>query len=518
MSRVARVVRTSSGLSRSIRRFLLVLFFGHCVLSIPAEGQPVATTTGWIEGRVTNGQGVPLAAIDLDMYELPSRSRTSHSAMTQADGTFVVGPIVPGNYVLRCDPARLAGYARTYYPASYFFDSSQPIAVTAGQGTTAHFVLGRAGAIAGQITDVGTSTGLDGIDLDIFDSDGNQLDVTAESDRSGNYVFGPVPVGSWFLRADPEVSQLRMQQYYSGATDLADATRIAVASGVTTPSINFTLLPAGFISGVVRGPTGAPLEGIDLDAYAAETGERIARGGITDANGVYELGPLNPGRYLLRCDPEIGDGLALEYYSGRPVRARADAITVEAFSGTTNIHFTLDPAATIGGRVIAADSGLPLGGVGISVFEAGSFSRMDQTARTDAAGVFTIGPFPSGTYVLSADPDGTNYMRTFFASTTDMSAANSITLTAPGARENVEVRVLRRVLGDVRLSLRRVGGAGLSLSATVRANQVVDLESRSTLSRGDWQPANFPRQNNEEGVTWEIPITTSNQFFRVVQP
>src|SRR5688572_11960633 len=138
MSRVLCVVRP--GLLRSVRRFLLVLFFGHFVLSIPVRGQPVATTTGWIEGRVTNGQGVPLAGIDLDMYELPSRSRTSHSAMTQADGTFVVGPLVPGSYVLRCDPERLSGYARTYYPTSYFFDSSQPIPVTAAQGTTANVV------------------------------------------------------------------------------------------------------------------------------------------------------------------------------------------------------------------------------------------------------------------------------------------------------------------------------------------------------------------------------------------
>lgn len=508
-----------------MRRFLFVLVFGHFGFVFPnwAQGQTltpvIATETGRIEGRVTNGEGSPLAGIDLDLYQLPSGSRTSHSAMTQADGTFVLGALVPANYILRCDPDPLRGYARTYYPTSYFFGSAQPISVSAEQGTTVNFVLQGAGAIAGQITGVGGSPGLDGIDLDIFDSDGNQLDVTADSGRSGNYVLGPVPVGSFFLRADPEVLDFRMQQYFSGASVLPNATPINIAAGVTTSNINFALSPAGYISGMVTDSAGTPLDGIDLDAYAAETGERILTGAITDAGGVYALGPVAPGRYLLRCDPEIEQGFALEYYSGKPLRARADAITVEAFLGTTNIDFTLDPAASISGRVIAADSGLPLAGVAMNMFEAGSFSGMDQSVRTDAQGLFMIGSLPSGTYVLSATPDAlTNYTRTFFASTTDISAAEIIALVAPSVRANVNVRVLRRVLGNVRLSLVRSGAGTLSLSAAVAANQSVELESRSTLSRGAWEPANFPRQNNPGVVTWQIPITTSNQFFRVLLP
>jgi hypothetical protein len=510
---------------------LLVLLFGHFVfvLSIRAQGQSYAATSisaisdadtnGWIEGKVTNAQGSPLAEIDLDLYQLPSGTRTSHTAATQTNGTFVLGPLAPGNYILRCDPNPLQGYARTYYPTSYFRDSAQPIPVTAGQRTTANFVLRSAGAISGQITEAGGSAGLAGIDVDVFDSAGNQLDVTARSDRSGKYVLGPVPVGSFFVLADPEVFDLRLEQYYSAATDLPSATSIAIVAGVTTSNINFALLPAGFISGVVRDSAGAPLDGIDLDAYAADTGERVARGAITDESGVYELGPLAPGRYLLRCDPEIAQGFALEYYSGKALRARADLITVEASSGTSNINFTLDPAASISGRVIAADSGLPLAGTGISVFETGSFARMDQSADTDAQGRFIIGPFPVGTYVLSANPDTlTNYTRTFFASTTDISAAEMIALAAPSVRTNVQVRVLRRVIGDVRLSLAQSAASTLSLSAAVASNQVVELESRPALSRGAWQSANFPRQNNSGTVTWQIPITTSNQFFRVRLP
>src|SRR5688572_5761778 len=58
---------------------------------------------GWIEGKVTNGQGLPLAGIDLDLDHFPSGNRVSPGASTRADGTFVLGPLVPGNYTLRCD-------------------------------------------------------------------------------------------------------------------------------------------------------------------------------------------------------------------------------------------------------------------------------------------------------------------------------------------------------------------------------------------------------------------------------
>lgn len=373
-------------------------------------------TGGTIVGTVTAlAGGAPLQSIDLDVYDALG-NRMPQSAATAADGTYVMGVIPAGTYKLRVDPTIAQGYPLTYYNGVYNQADATPITVTAGQATSnINFALPEAGTISGIITAAGSGTPLLGIDLDCYDVAGKRVDVTAASAANGTYQIGPLAPGSYRLRADPALAQGYQTQYYNNKPDLLSADPIVVSGGANAANKNFALVGAGWISGLVRNAALQPLSGIDLDAYDAVSLTRVSVNAVTLADGTYQIGPLLPGQYHLRCDPTVPQGYAVEYYNSKITNAVADPITVNVGAGTPNINFTLDAGGSISGKVTNVFGGAPVQGIDIDVYRQSDLLRLDQSYKTDVNGDYIVGPLPAGTYIVRADPgSASQYSRTYY--------------------------------------------------------------------------------------------------------
>lgn len=414
------------------------------------DGADIAIAAGgFMQGIVRGTGGAGVGGLDLDIYDA-SGARMAQDADTAADGTYATPVLPAGNYLLRVNPTLADGYPNTWFPAAYSQSLAGVIPVLAGQPTSSiDFDLVAGGTVTGRVTSVVGGAPLANIDLDVYDAAGTRLDVTTRTLADGTYTVGPVAPQSVILRADPDATQGYLLRYWNNAADFASATAISVAAGVATPNINFALPSAGWITGtVVAGAGGAPIPAMDIDLYDAATGTRVNQGASTRADGTYTFGPVAPGTYKMRCDPEIAQGFAVQYWNGQLARPTGNTITVAAGAGTPNINFSLVGAGTVSGRVTDLATGAPVAGVDVDLFQAGTLLRMDQSALTDANGTYTVGRVPAGSYVVLVDTLTAPYADTYYPNSATAAGATPVAVTVGGALANINVALPPAADGD----------------------------------------------------------------------
>lgn len=433
--------------------------------SLPSAG----TITGVISDA---GSSAGLPEIDLDVFDASGR-RFEITTRSGIDGVFEVGPLPAGQYLLRADPTIAQAFSRTYYPNTPFFSEAVAIDVQANTATAGiDFSLTAAGSISGRIQDAAQGMAIADIDLDVFDTTGRRFDVTARSDVNGNYQLGPLPAGLVIVRADPKPTQGWLTQYYQNSVALSGAVPVTVTAGAPTADIDFSLTPAGWIEGFVFSESQAPLEGIDLDLFLATTGERVSGSGGTSADGGFIIGPLAPDNYVLRADPDIAQGYAVEYYNDQINKANADIITVSPSAGVTGIELVLATGGSISGRVTAGEPPQPVASMDMDVLTAGSLIRLDQSQKTDVDGFFTLGPLPAGDYIIRTDPTlDQPYTRTYYGQSTRAQDASTITLAAGEQKTGFDIQLLLKTPPTVALQSPAAGAqlfapADILLSAT----------------------------------------------------
>jgi len=361
-------------------------------------------SAGALSGTISNGQGSPLAGIDLDVWDANTRTRLRTSATTALNGAYRLEGLNPGAYFVRADPSEVSGLAPAYFPAGISLDSAQAVVVSPGVETSAVDLQLRPGAaLSGTVTRPGGLPAA-GIDIDVFvAATGERLDQTALTDAMGLFVLSGLPAGEFIVRADPEEISGLAPLYNGAAIDEDFATPVSLEEGAMRTGLDFALNAAGTISGVIRSSDGIPIPGIDIDVWEADTITRLGSSAETDENGVYRLGGLNPGNYLLRADPTEAQGYARAYYWTGISVTSGEPIAVSAGSTVDSIDFTLDPAASIAGYVTGPD-GHPAAGIDIDIFAAGSIEKLDQNAATDGNGYFSLHALPAGTYLIRAQP------------------------------------------------------------------------------------------------------------------
>lgn len=388
------------------------------------------TSGGIISGVVKNTDEEPLEGIDLDLFDIDG-SRLNYSATSQEDGTYAIGPLPAGTYLLKSDPEDESGYTGLYYNNAVAKRSATGIYVAVGvESSNIDFALFQGGWISGRIRST-SGTALPGVDLDVYNEAGNRMDATALSEPDGTYLLGPLPPGDYFVRADPDDTTGFMPTFYPDAFGRSESTPVTVVAADIVLDIDFGLAVAGWIEGLITDELGNPLPDIDLDAFDAVSKERLTQGGETGADGRYIIGPLPVGDIIVRADPTIEQGLVREYYSEAIALRIANPIAVTGGSGTPDINFTLEPGSYIGGTVTDPDDRNPVAGVDIDVFRASDMFKMDQNAKTRADGSYSIGPLPEGSYIVKFDArSSTAYLDIFYDGTEDVSSATSIELTA----------------------------------------------------------------------------------------
>jgi protocatechuate 3,4-dioxygenase beta subunit len=187
-------------------------------------------------------------------------------------------------------------------------------------------------------------------------------------------------------------------------------------AGDTKNDLKFALVPTGAITGRVLNAEGKPVENIRVEVDRGWAGEAV-----TDDNGKFRIGGLNPGRYKVRAmprdlpiPPEIRtDGTkevhySRTYYPGALLAKSAARVEARAGSETSGVDIRLlrTPIVRVSGTV----SGLPPG-------TQNAYIELLQRHGTTIAGnvkgdgTFAIWKLDPGTYTLAAvtdRPDGTH--------------------------------------------------------------------------------------------------------------
>jgi hypothetical protein len=299
------------------------------------------------------------------------------------------------------DPGVSQPWVYQYYTNAVFSEDATPVSVATNSTTLGvDLTLAGGGFLAGQLRRAGGQP-VANVDIDVFDLRGARMEINAVSGTDGSYLVGALPGGDYVFRADPEPLQFLARTYYSNAIRSEQAQAVTVTPGTTNAPLDITMAAAGVISGSVFDTNGSALAGIDIDAYDATTGVRVEGNGTSSGNGSYMFGPLRPGTYLVRADPDATQGYVREYFAEVPRKSQANAVTVSADAVTTNIVLTLAPGAAILGRVTDRSS-TPLMSIDIDVFPTGGGTPLDQTALTNPDGTYAVGPVPEGMWAVRA--------------------------------------------------------------------------------------------------------------------
>lgn len=206
------------------------------------------------------------------------------TAGTAENGTFSLGGLYPGEYLLRASAAGYGPY--TYYQLRY--SSADANRVSAGaSGLT--LLMRRGGLLEGRVTEVGTGIALNGVSVVARNGTTGETVGTASSSSGGTYAM-ELPGGlSYALEFEDSPF---VTQFYSGKLGFECADVVAVAEKATVRGINVAMTKTG--SGLtscsaptVKGvePNEGPLSGGNSVGITGTrlTGATAVRFGSTEA-------------------------------------------------------------------------------------------------------------------------------------------------------------------------------------------------------------------------------------------
>ncbi len=283
--------------------------------------------------------------------------------------------------------------------------------------------------------------------------------ITVETDDLGAFAFDNLAAGTYTLTA----SKAGYLDTIYGQTRPGTArpgTPVAVADGQKIDRLSFPMARGGAINGTIVDEAGNPVFGAQVRVfrYVMRSGQRVLQAGDTartDDRGVYRIGVLQPGEYLVAAIPQTmgsdaavaekmrveataiaarakvgldesalasmkdalarlgtpeapeGDGYAPVYYPGTTQIAAAAPLMVAPGQerAGVDVQLQLVPTATVSGSVTTGD-GAPQTGLATQVFLVDA-DQIDQglpprTGRAGADGRFAIGGVPPGHYTVIA--------------------------------------------------------------------------------------------------------------------
>jgi len=171
--------------------------------------------------------------------------------------------------------------------------------------------------------------------------------------RDGAYLAANLAPGKYQVYVGdpycPDASADFAPQWYDHQPSQSTATTVTVTAGRVTGGIGVTLLPYGGISGVVTGPSNAPVGGECVTAVPIDAVSGLLFGAVpqpeialTGRDGSYALMSMLPGRYKVKFSGGCGaSGLATQWWHGASSERAATVITVTANAVRTGIDAAL---------------------------------------------------------------------------------------------------------------------------------------------------------------------------------
>jgi hypothetical protein len=362
----------------------------------PAEG------TARVQGRVLSPDGQPVkrATVTLSTGSPGQQARTT---TTDAEGRFAFERVAAGRPSLT---ASKVGYVTTGIGARRPGGPSRPIEIETGAALdNANITLARGCAIAGRVTD-DYGDPVTGATVRVlkysFTRGRRQLTQAVQSfdrtDDLGRFRVYGLPAGSYYVgglvRAEvmngaPVPSSGFAPTYYPGTANVAEAGRIACATGQDVAGIDFALsvVPTLGVSGTVRDSSGkAPASGFAMLTSLEDVsglGASVGTGAQLKPDGSFVIGDVVPGDYLLRV-----------VTSSAP-EGEVALMPVTVSGPVAGLSVRTSKPGVASGRVVP-DAGLsfdmPLNQVSISAVRSESLAPASGTGstRANADGTFEI--------------------------------------------------------------------------------------------------------------------------------
>jgi protocatechuate 3,4-dioxygenase beta subunit len=321
------------------------------------SGQPIANATLAIEEpRPGLGAGRPVL-----------------SGLSQADGSFSLTGVLPGDYVIY---VRAPGRLQHQQPVSVGASPAPMTVIVPDRATVAGQVLGADGApaAAAKVEATVTSTGHG------FPS--FERTITGPDGRFDLSKLGPGRL-RLHVRRELEVGDAELELEDPGA-----------------PEVTVRLALGARLSGTVRDERGRALGGIDV--YAVRRPELLAPAHArTDAEGRYTIGPVAPGALSVSA---LVPGNK-QYFTSAP-RPEQQQITVTAGEDRHDVDFRLpEQNLRLDGQVLDP-AGYPLAGIAVYLAFEGMGERPadgERRALSGAEGRFAFDQLAPGSYRLRAE-------------------------------------------------------------------------------------------------------------------
>ncbi len=309
-------------------------------------------------GRPVAGAQVTLSAVG-DTGFRPGAGRMGgggQTALSDEGGRFRFERLTPGRYTLA---------------AALRDQSSAPAeaVVTGDDAQEVQLLLSEGALVRGAVTGLPDAM-LAGVNVS---AQGQDYLATTRTSAGGGFELAGVPEGVLTLHANAG-------DFMSGSRSASTTVTIAAGQAEAAAEIVFE---QGFrVEGhVTRG--GRPVPDAMVMAFP-ESGSRRSASGRTDETGGYALEGLEEGRYTFTADAQ----------GGAPIRRTVDV------SADTVVDLEAPPAR-LAGTVVEADSGRPLGDVGVRIEDEGGGMRFVNMATTDSSGRFAFEDLEARSYQVS---------------------------------------------------------------------------------------------------------------------
>ncbi len=278
-----------------------------------------------------------------------------------------------------------------------------------------------------------------GVKLLVRAADGPEVLLSRETDAEGRYVLSDLPKGAIIISAVKRGYVLSPQ---------TPARQLALAPQDNVTGLDFDLIPGGIVAGRVSDAEGEPLQGVqvELKRPGANPAAAPPLRAATDDTGTFRLFGLEPGRYVLLGRRGMQNSPPV-YFPGRSEEKDAELIEIAAGAEKSGIDLRFPPDQTgggpprpdpelkeipagqdtqpaaaqpavvpqragegprgaIGGVVVSAQSGEPLGGATITLSQTAQGRLSTQSVKAAPDGAFLFPQLAPGVYGISAKKAG----------------------------------------------------------------------------------------------------------------
>lgn len=496
-----------------------------------------------ISGSITNGEGAPLAGMNVQLYQLDPENGEYYSfngVSTNDEGAYSFDGLYPGSYKVGIfDPN--GTYAFQFYSGVSKLDDASVVTIAdfAETRSGVDAVMHTAGTISGTVTDPQGDpvSNIEVIAADAATNGGTTL--TGYTDDQGKYVIGGLATGDYTLTfVDGAETRRYAPIYYKDAYSETSATSVPVSAGYTTDNVDQQLSTGYSITGKVTRPantSGGWVEARRTDIMGGD-GPWWSYADLK-SDGTYRIDALAPGSYVLNFSGV--DGAASEWYDNSPSEASANLVTVGAGISTPTANATLEYGATVHGVVtdplgdqlqqdqVRVQLWFKKGGVWTEAQSGYVWQGVQSGYSFGATDNYCLWNVLPGTYKVSFVDLGGDWQQTFYPWSTDLSNAATITV---GASKTIAIPLQMMLEDDHREGTTTTieatpapvpYGKPVTLRGTLANDVDESLEGRLvtlwySADNRTWKASATTARTDELGAYEMTTAPTANRYYKVV--